>query len=731
MVQNQNTMIQKVYKHYSTNNQSFLDMHYFLKAKGIKNNDFHLLIIDADLARIDPRDPNIGQMFKGRILRECMMNYWYFIREIIRIPVEGEVNGIKFKLHRGNLALNFGFTMNWNMFIELPRQQGKTISICCRLLWEFNFGARNSSFMLINKKHEDAKLNLSRIKKIRKLLPSYLQLADEVGVSGKKIKVADRAETLEHPINGNSIVTLPSARSKVLANQLGRGCTQPRQWYDEFAFIPHVKEVYMSATPAYKTASMNAKANRNPYGIIVSTTPGDLTTEEGQSAFAMKENAIPFNELFYDRTFQELDDMISGNDNSNFIYIRYSYQQLGMTEEWFREMVIELQKDWSTIRREVLLEWSSISDKCPFTKEDLNIVRGLIKEPIDTIMIGPKLYQMHIYERFDMRYPPLIGVDVSGGYNKDSSAITIVDSKTTRVVGCLNCNYISTGDLARVLEELVIRYMQNAIINVERNGGFGSSVISYLLQTSVKRNLYFEIKDRVLEERNDGIHTVRHKQKTKVYGLDSTKNTRDLLMEILKERMTYHKDKFISPIIYHELETLEIKRSGKIEHCQDGHDDQVFSYLLALYIWYEGKNLVENWGLQKTTIKCEDNVDEPIYTISNQERIEDINIDETQNSIVEEQMEYINSDKTISYKEWETQQHEKDNELLEQLLKNNKLARMAYANKYNCDESTINSGQGMYTIPASIFINYNAQEMEYNPNVIMDPDVVFHRMTGL
>ena len=729
MVNTQNTIVQTVYKQYSTNNQSFLDMHYFLKAKGIKNNDFHLLIIDADLARIDPRDPNIGQMYKSRVLRECLINYWYFIREIVRIPIEGEINGIKFKLHRGNLALNFGFTMNWNMFIELPRQQGKTISICCRLLWEFNFGSRNSSFMFINKKHEDAKLNLARVKRIRKLLPTYLQLSNEVGVSGKKLKIADRAETLDHPVNGNSIVTLPSARSKALANQLGRGCTQPRQWYDEFAFIPHVKDVYMSATPAYKTASMNAKANRNPYGIIISTTPGDLTTEEGQTAFGMKENAIPFNEAFYDRTQQELDEMIYGNDNSNFIYIRYTYQQLGMSEDWFREMVIELQKDWSTIRREVLLEWASISDKSPFTKEDLNVVKGLIKEPIDTIMIGPKLYQMYIYERFDMRFPPIVGVDVSGGYNKDSSAITIIDSKTTRVVGCLNCNYISTGDLARVIQELVMRYMPNAIVNVERNGGFGSSVISYLLQTPVKRNLYFEIKDRILEERSDGIHTIRHKQKTKVYGLDSTKDTRDRLMEILRERMNYHKDKFISPIIYHELETLELKKNGKIEHCTDGHDDQIFSYLLSLYVWYEGKGLVENWGLQKTTIKCEDSIDEPMYTAANEERLPDVTTEE--DDIVNSQIEYVNSDKSITYDQWEKMEYQKDRDILDQLLKSDKLARMAYSKKYNTDDSE-NVGQGMYTIPASVFLNFNADEMGYNPNVtIMDPDAIFHRMTGL
>ena len=271
--------------------------------------------------------------------------------------------------------------------------------------------------------------------------------------------------------------------------------------------------------------------------------------------------------------------------------------------------------------------------------------------------------------------------------------------------------------------------MPNAIVNVERNGGFGSSVISYLLQTPIKKNLYFEIKDRVLEERSDGIHTVRHKQRTKVYGLDSTKDTRDRLMEILRERMNYHKDKFISPIIYHELETLELKKNGKIEHCQDGHDDQIFSYLLALYVWYEGKGLVENWGLQKTTIKCEDSIDEPMYSAANEERLPDIT--EEDDDIVAPQMEYINSDNSITYDQWEKMEYQKDHELLEQLLKSDKLARMAYCKKYNVDEPE-NVGQGMYTIPASVFTNFNASEMAYNPNVtIMDPDAIFHRMTGL
>ena len=79
------------------------------------------------------------------------------------------------------------------------------------------------------------------------------------------------------------------------------------------------------------------------------------------------------------------------------------------------------------------------------------------------------------------RFPPLIGVDVSGGYNKDASAITIVDSKTTEVVACLNCNYISITDLAKVIYELVIKYMPNAIVNIERNGVAIQQISAYLV----------------------------------------------------------------------------------------------------------------------------------------------------------------------------------------------------------------------------------------------------------
>lgn len=707
MVEQNNIIQQQVYYQMTTSNSSFLEMHHYLKGKGIKNNAFFLVLLDPDLAGIDPRDPRLNLMMKQKVFRECMNNFWYFIREVVRVPEQGGSanSGKPYKLHRGNLAMNFCLIHNFNIFEELPRQHGKTIGVVIRILWEFLFGTTNSEMMFINKKHDDSKLNLQRLKEIRAALPDYLRMNDVYGRDGKKLKVKENVETLEHASNGNKIKTLPAARNRIAANSLGRGCTQPRQWYDEYAFMPYNNEVYLSATPAFKTASMNAKRNGAPYGIIITTTPGDLTTSEGEDAFEMKESATKFDEAWYDFTPRHLHELIAKNDSSSFVYIRFTYQQLGSGEDWFRGIVIDMKKKWDAIRREVLLEWSKASDNSPFKKEDLNVVKALIKEPIRTVMLCG-FYQFNVYENLNPKYPPLIGVDVSGGFKRDSSTITVIDSSTTKVVADMNCNYISTTDLAKVIYELVTKYMNNAVVNIERNGGYGASVLSKLVTTSIKKNLFYEIKDKVIEERTNGSNTIRKTQKTKVYGLDSSKNTRELLMQILRERMEYHKDKFISPILFKELETLEVKKNGRIEHSSTGHDDQVFSYLLALYIWYEGRDVMERWGIQKSSIKTDQDLEEAVVQIEDKyENITtDLELTETQSDIINEQLEYLQSNNTLSYEQWMQQEYARDDEALQRLLQT-RIGQQAYIKKYNVDPDDIKSQ--LYEIPAEMYDIYS------------------------
>lgn len=473
MVNNQIIFQQKAYVQMETTNQSFIDMHYFLKRTGIANNDFFLILYDAGLAGVDPRDPNLNIQMKQRILRECCCNYWYFLREVVRIPVQGGTvgSGARYKLNRGNLAMNFLFTLNYNMFVELPRQFGKTTAALCRYLWVYNFGSSNSEIMFIHKDHNGSKGNLKDLKEIRDALPEYLQMSSATTPDGKRLKVPNTIVSMQHPINNNKITTFASARSRDAADKLGRGCTMPIQYYDEFAFMLYNQYAYTAAIPAYSTASQNAKSNNAPYGILITTTPGDLTTEQGQYAYTLRNSATPWSEAYYDYSYEKLEELREANTKSSFFLIRYTYQQLGRGPEYFNKMCVDLGNDWDKIRREILLEWSKTASNCPFRKEDLDIIKSYCREPIRTLYFGKAgQYQFNIYEDIDMRFPPIVGVDVAGAMYMDSSAITIVDSKTTRVTATLNCNYIPSDDLADVIYLLVKQYMPNAVVNIERNG---------------------------------------------------------------------------------------------------------------------------------------------------------------------------------------------------------------------------------------------------------------------
>ena len=85
------------------------------------------------------------------------------------------------------------------------------------------------------------------------------------------------------------------------------------------------------------------------YGILITTTPGYLLTAEGQSANFTRTQATPFSEHYYDMTLNELTEMMQINKNSSFVYMRFTYQQLGSGEAYFNEMVKQLERDWGAI----------------------------------------------------------------------------------------------------------------------------------------------------------------------------------------------------------------------------------------------------------------------------------------------------------------------------------------------------------------------------------------------
>lgn len=234
--------------------------------------------------------------------------------------------------------------------------------------------------------------------------------------------------------------------------------------------------------------------------------------------------------------------------------------------------------------------------------------------------------------------------------------------------------------------------------------GFGSSVIAILKKSKIKRNLYYEFKDKVTEERWNGYRTHKSTRTVKVYGFDETKESRNLLMEILRERMQNHKSKFISPIIYNELCTLEVKKNGRVEHASNAHDDTIFGLLMALYVWYEGKDLMEHFGLEKNVLTTDD--DETIEEGFNEEYVDIVkNMDVLDNPELKESLKYLQeSTKSIAYSEWVKKQMEEDAALTNRMLATNPVFRKTYGEAHNLDADELQESHTMVNLPTSVFL---------------------------
>lgn len=595
---------------YTTQNKSFLMMHYYLKEKGIKNNNFMLMIFDRGLIGVDPFDPNLSPEYKARVLIEVQRNFWYFIREVIRMTSAGGAP-TRFRLDRANMAMAYCVSLSINVYEEIPRQCGKTLFVAAWYLWLYNFRTRSSNIIFLNKKMETTKENLDRLKTLRDGLPEYLRMSTVYDTQGKPLKAASTVEYIKNPINKNMIKCLPSATSEGNAANLLRGKSLSGLWIDEAAFIPHLRTILINGMPALRTSMDQCAMNGAPHGIIYTSTPGSLKDENAAYFDTMRRDMTPFQEAWYDVTIPELLNIIKLNQKSSFMYIRYDYKQLGKSEQWFKDNCKEMSYDYAGIRREILLMWESASDNSPFTKEQLEAVGQYTREPKKTMLVFNR-YPINFYKEYRSQFELMnshfiVGCDVAAGTQRDASTMVVLDARTSELVLEFNCNYISTLEFAKVIIEVVTKWlpMEKCLVTVERNG-IGGGVLAKLVKSPIKRCLYYEVKEAVVEERGDAGRMKKSTQLVKTYGLCNTKEVRYDLMDLLMNRVENYPHLITSKLIYEELQGLERVKGDKIDHSAVSHDDTIFGMLLALYPIYYGKNVAERWGLGPARFKTLD-----------------------------------------------------------------------------------------------------------------------------
>jgi len=577
---------EKFYYHTSTTNTSFINMYKYLKEKGIENNKFFLKIYDYELTKIDPlNEKKLSLEMKARVLKEIARNPFYFLREIIRIPETGGFS--RFKLNPGNLAALFCLMNNLNVIEILPRQQGKTISNLCYIYWIYEFGTTNTTILFGNKTPEDAQLNIERVVNIRELLPEYIKRTDNEDVNNIK-KIARKGEKS----NKNSIKALSTPNSAESAAKLGRGLTSPILYWDEVAFVNKFSIIYSSATLALSKAKERAIENNKPYFKLFTTTPNFLDDSSGKFIKGMIENSAQWDETLYDFSYEQLQDYIYNNSRNNFMYIEYTWKALGLSEKWYEEQCRDLNWDVKEIKKEVDLVWQYASSNSPFSETDLESIEENAQEPISSYILDKKWKFDIFVEEIDVNYPYAVSIDVAGGLSRDNTCISIIDPKTDMTVAEFISNTLTIPKLEEIILLIGTKWLNKAFFIIERNN-YGLGVIQHIIEDSkfikIRDRLFYAYKEfevatrRGMKTRENLVSNAKkNKKMTKVYGINTTGESREVMFDILSETVAENPFVLNTKSISADIRNLEINKKGKIEHREGEHDDKLFSWLIYM-----------------------------------------------------------------------------------------------------------------------------------------------------
>lgn len=349
----------KIFYDSQTSNSSFIKMSEYLSKNGIKNNKFFLTILDKELIGIDPFDPNLTEDVKNKIITECRNNYWYFLRECVKMPISKDTTD-KYILHRGNLALNYCLENNINTIITLPSHSLRDISILIRLLWEFIIiDDKSMTSAILSKNIEN---NIDKFTRLMSELPWYLQT--ELNPVFTSINSQELPTTIENSKNNIKLINPKDYNDIQNIDILARGLVQYRKWYDELSYMEHNDILLKRQT---NTSFMKAFNENKPYGIIITVTPTLLGNKTANYAYELVNNSAQFKESLYDMSLNDIINYINKFDNK-YIYINFNIKQLLNDKESFKERCIHFNNNSNAIRHEVLLKWTRNENNEPISE---------------------------------------------------------------------------------------------------------------------------------------------------------------------------------------------------------------------------------------------------------------------------------------------------------------------------------------------------------------------------
>lgn len=601
-----------------TKNKSFLELAYKLKAMGIQNHFFFLALHNPALLGVDPHDPNLTLQQKAAISIECTQNFWYIVRNVLRVPATSAGDSMPVDLNRANLSLWWLFFCHCIQILTMPRQIGKSFSVNALFCALLGFICRNTKINLLTKDDGLRTKNMHDIKDIYAELPAYLNMRNRMDVSSTE---AFEVGKLSNRLDGRLPSSSPSG-----ANKVGRGLTSSIIGIDELPFQPHASIAYPALTAATGSAVENAKKNDEPYGIILTNTAGKIDEPSGHYVYEFCSDAAPWTELFYDAKNQEdLERMVRSYSRKGVfrVYSVFNHRQVGKTDEWLLEMLERTNASAEDANRDYLNIWTSGNSNSPLSAEILKKIAKSVRPEDCTKNMGQGGYIVRWYikesqiDTFLATNQCILALDTSDAGGKDGIGFVLIDSNTGAVVAATAIYLTNLIVFAQFIVDFMIKYPTVTLIPERRNSAITlidhlllllphagidpfTRIFNWVVNDPMEYKTLAEEVAKPMRRRSEDIYV---KAKTlfgfATAGTGRTSRT-ELYSSVLQNSLSCCGDKLYDRQLVEQINGL-IVRNGRVDHMVDGHDDMVVAYLLCQFLLVKAKNLI-TYGIDPTRV---------------------------------------------------------------------------------------------------------------------------------
>jgi hypothetical protein len=591
----------------NTQNKSFLRTAGLFKKMGIKNHAFLLALHDKTLRGIDPHSPDLTKEQLSRVIMECKVNYWYYVREVISVPSVSGVGRIQYRANRGNIALFWLFFNHVMTMLIQPRQTGKSLGTDVLMRWLTNIGCANTNINLLTKDDTLRLSNLARLKDIEAELPYYLRLTTKKDINNTEMYTV---RALGNTYRGHVPQSSPKAALKV-----GRGLTSPIFHIDEPPFQPNIDISLPAALAAGGAARDLAEVKDEPYGTIITTTAGRLDDPSGRYVYGMLQEAAVWTEKFYDcKDIKELHNVIRKNAPGKTLRVNctFSHRQLGYTDEWLRKKLEESNAKGEAAEADYFNKWVSGSSKSPLKKSIIDIIRKSQQLDFYTeISSYGYITRWYISEgevsNLIDRGPVVMALDTSDAIGNDDIAMTMRSIYTGEVLAAGNYNETNLFTFSEWLLTWLTK-LPNLTMIIERRSS-AISMFDYLIKTLMLNNIdpfkrlfnwvvdeaeekpdRFKLITQPMQHRDEIVYTKFRKEFGYATSASGRASRDNLYGTALTAATKYTGNTVRDVNTINQILALTTK-NGRIDHPEGGKDDLCITWLLSYWFLTKARNL--------------------------------------------------------------------------------------------------------------------------------------------